>query len=366
MDEITFIKYHFNKTGGLEKYSKKIIEYFLKKKFKINIITTSDFDFSNNFIKIYRYKPKFISFINILLFDFFIKKTIRQNNLKNIFSLDRSSIFNYTRLGNGVHRAFLDKKKLFESFFKSFLNKINPLHLILKKIEKDGFYNKKVKKIIVNSKMVKNELMEYYKIDNAKIEVIFNGVDFINHSVDMDRKNFLKENNLDDKYTFLFIGNGYKRKGLDLLLKAISTIDRDFNLLIVGKEKKINFYKKLVKKLKLEEKVKFFNHSDTIYKFYNSSHILVLPTFYDPFANVTLEAISTGIKVITTKYNGASEIINEKNGYILENLSDINKFREILLKVMEEKNEKNEIIDSIAHLTFENQLKKLIDVVEDA
>ena len=66
---------------------------------------------------------------------------------------------------------------MFESNFKSFLNKINPLHMIILNIEKKGFSQKNLKKIIANSQMIKDELLSNFKINHQKIQVIYNGVE---------------------------------------------------------------------------------------------------------------------------------------------------------------------------------------------
>ena len=56
---------------------------------------------------------------------------------------------------------------------------------------------------------------------------------------------------------------------------------------------------------------------------YAAADVFLLPTLYDPFANVTLEALAAGLPVITSAQNGASEIIeDDKNGFILPRADD--------------------------------------------
>jgi UDP-glucose:(heptosyl)LPS alpha-1,3-glucosyltransferase len=58
---------------------------------------------------------------------------------------------------------------------------------------------------------------------------------------------------------------------------------------------------------------------------YAAADVFLLPTLYDPFANVTLEALAAGLPVITSAQNGAAEIIeNESNGFILPRADDTN------------------------------------------
>ena len=58
-------------------------------------------------------------------------------------------------------------------------------------------------------------------------------------------------------------------------------------------------------------------------RFYRGADFLILPTWYDPFANVTLEALASGLPVITTRANGAAEILEEGvDGAVVETARD--------------------------------------------
>jgi UDP-glucose:(heptosyl)LPS alpha-1,3-glucosyltransferase len=65
----------------------------------------------------------------------------------------------------------------------------------------------------------------------------------------------------------------------------------------------------MAQQIGLGEQLFFVEETDNIFHYYGVGDILVLPTLYDPFSNVCLEALACGIPVITTRENGASEII---------------------------------------------------------
>ncbi|NGX28443.1 MAG: Lipopolysaccharide core biosynthesis protein RfaG [Candidatus Anoxychlamydiales bacterium] len=376
MKEIIFIKYHLNKAGGLEKYSYRIVNAFLAKGYKVTLLTsrTSKEFLEKKDINLIILKPfKIFKFIKLKIFDLKCIFWIKKNKPKLIFSFDRTSVYTHTRLGNGLHLAFLKRRKIFENKFKLFLNKINPLHRVILTIEKKGFKQKGLKKVIVNSNMVKTELIELYNFDPKNISVILNGVEhtelfdaFSNWEV--EKTVFAKKLNLDPAICqLLFIGNDYKRKGLNFLLKALAKIsEKVFHLSVVGKEKNITKYMKLVKRLNLESKVSFYNKRDDIINFYQLSDIAILPTLYDPFSNVTVEALAMGLFTITSIYNGAKEIITKDNGSIIDPL-DISGFAKVLSKAMENKKDNkraNIIRQSVKKLDFSNQLNTLIKTVE--
>src|SRR6185436_2531806 len=65
---------------------------------------------------------------------------------------------------------------------------------------------------------------------------------------------------------------------------------------------------------------------------YAAADIFLLPTLYDPFSNACLEALASGLPVITTRDNGFSEIIeNGVHGSIINDASEIDAIREALL-----------------------------------
>jgi hypothetical protein len=82
-------------------------------------------------------------------------------------------------------------------------------------------------------------------------------------------------------------------------------------------------YQRLADRQGVAGKLIFAGEEKSIEKYYGASDFLVLPTIYDPFSNVCLEALACGLPVITTESNGAAEIITQgKNGYTIEDAAD--------------------------------------------
>ncbi len=371
MSEIVFTKYHLKKLGGLEKYSLKILDKYLEKNLCLTLLTTEispDIKNKKNLQVIIFKIPKLLKFFKLKIFDFKCKRWIRKNNPKVVFSFDRSSCYTHIRLGNGLHLSYLNRKKMFETNFNLFLNFLNPKNRLILNLEKKGFYQPNLQKIIVNSNMVQTELIKTYNIDPTKIEVVHNGVEFEDvendfNNWEIEKKVTLKKLNLQlTDFHFIFVGNDYKRKGLIPLLKALSKIkEKSFHLSVLGKEKKMEKFKNTAKNFELEKEVSFFGKRDDIINFYQLADALIIPSYYDPFSNVAVEALAMGVFVITSKFNGAKEIISSKNGMIIDIL-DIKSFTKALESVMKTKKDTNRakmIRDSVKHLDFSKQLNKL-------
>ena len=109
----------------------------------------------------------------------------------------------------------------------------------------------------------------------------------------------------------LFVAMNYRLKGLSPLLNALALVPRDrpFKLVVVGHPKYAR-YQKQAERLGVAHRVRFLGHRDDPRDAYFAADFLVHPTFYDPCSLVALEALACGLPVVTSKYNGASELLS--------------------------------------------------------
>jgi UDP-glucose:(heptosyl)LPS alpha-1,3-glucosyltransferase len=177
--------------------------------------------------------------------------------------------------------------------------------------------------IMTNSKLVKQQIIEHYRVDPAKITVIYNGVDMTRFHPGMKIKNAenlrLQYGIKDVELALLFIANDFKLKKLKTVLEAMALLKRQtIRLLVVGNDE-AKAYRQWAAKRGMEQQVLFLGSQENIEMFYRAADVFVLPTLYDAFANVCLEAMACGLPVITTQSNGAAELItNGVEGYVLE------------------------------------------------
>ena len=103
-------------------------------------------------------------------------------------------------------------------------------------------------------------------------------------------------------------------KGPSHLLLALSEIKNEpFHLTVIGKDHHPTYYESLADSLGLRQRVSFFG-SILPLPFMQQADTLVVPSTYDPFANVTLEALALGVFVVSSPFNGGSEILDKENG----------------------------------------------------
>ncbi len=237
------------------------------------------------------------------------------NGLAQIFPQD------IYRVGDPLHINCL--QAFSANPLKRAIKHLNPRHLALLYIEKNIFKKGNYKRIITNSRMSKAQVALYYNVPEEKISVVHNGVDLNKFNSDGKqglRKSIRKNLGIKkDETVFLFAGNDFRRKGLKFAMQcAANLIKKGFKvkLLIAGRQK-AEPYLRLVRKNGYADHILFLGPVEKIESVFCASDIFILPTFYDPFSNVCLEAMACGLPVITTRLNGAAEIIEDRVSGIL-------------------------------------------------
>lgn len=171
-------------------------------------------------------------------------------------------------------------------------------------------------KIMVFSRLVHAQILADYPVSPANITVAPLGVDLERFHPEERRTPAA------DKLKLLFTGHNFQLKGLHCLLPALALAQKDglkAELHIVGNGHRPAF-EKLAARLGLAAHVKFLGLVDgpAAAALYRSCDALVHPTFSDHCSLVVLEALASGLPVITTKQNGAAEFIeSDKSGIIL-------------------------------------------------
>ncbi|MBI4685922.1 MAG: glycosyltransferase family 4 protein [Nitrospirae bacterium] len=322
--KLAFIKKTFSVHGGAENYMKTLMDH-LRDKADIHIMANKWLETSG----ITFHKINLISLgslLSLITFNSNVCRELKSLKADCIISLERTNCQDIYRAGEGCHREWLRLREMIEPKWKRYSFPVNPLHKMLLRIEKKIFSGTKI--IVANSQMVKSQIIHHYNIPESKIKVVYNGVDlkrFSPRNAGLYRDHVRKELGIDDKtILILFVGSGFERKGLKTLLRSLSIVNSEENLrlLVIGKGN-IKKFMGIAGKYNTTNAVSFLGPQKDIEKYYAAADIFILPTIYDPFSNATLEAMASGIPVITTRNNGASELITDgKEGFILEDPLD--------------------------------------------
>jgi UDP-glucose:(heptosyl)LPS alpha-1,3-glucosyltransferase len=192
----------------------------------------------------------------------------------------------------------------------------------------DAPYKRGKFKVIAISDMVKQDMMRWYQIPDEKITVVYNGVDIerFHPRNRQHREEIRRRYGIGDEFVILFVSNNFRMKGLVFLTRALAEIKKEnsppFKLLVLGRDRQ-NSYLGLARDMGIFEEVIFAGSTDEPEKYYGASDLLVHPTFYDACSLTVLEALASGLPVITTHSNGASGIITQgQEGFVISDSRD--------------------------------------------
>ncbi len=199
--------------------------------------------------------------------------------------------------------------------------------------------------LIAVSQYTKKELTEFYSMSEEKIHVIYNGVDVEKFKPPKRSKADLRrELELSPtRKMILFVGRLYSRKGLPTLIQAAHTVVKDFpdaQFVISGGGFKQNEEKlrKLARQQGIEDNVAFIGYfpDDKLPSLYAAADIFVLPALYENFPFAILEAMSTGLPVISTRVGGIPELIIDKQTGLLTDAGNHEQLTEAIAKLLQD------------------------------
>jgi hypothetical protein len=112
---------------------------------------------------------------------------------------------------------------------------------------------------------------------------------------------------------FLLVGSGYERKGVAAAIEALRELPPHAHLVVVGRETRLVHYRGLAARLGVGSRVTFAGPQIDPKPYFGAADAFVLPTLYDPFPNAALEAMASGVPVITSTKSGAAELVVERD-----------------------------------------------------
>ncbi|MFO0814385.1 MAG: glycosyltransferase family 4 protein [Gemmatales bacterium] len=168
--------------------------------------------------------------------------------------------------------------------------------------------------LVVPSRMVQQHGKKHYGLSDDRMRVVHNAIDherFPTHDRLLVRAKMRDAHQLHPEDPVgLFVGHNYRLKGLIPLLESLRLLPREvnFRLLICGSPNYARF-QRMAERLGVAERVRFLGFHPDVREAFFASDFLVHPSFYDPCALVTMEALACGLPVITTRLNGGSELL---------------------------------------------------------
>lgn len=240
-----------------------------------------------------------------------------------VFGLGKTWSHDVVRLGWGLHSRYLETLARFPTggpLERALARaRLTLRNRVVQRIEERALAPGAYRRVITNSHRVGRDVRERYGIPEVALATIHNGVDLERFHPRLSAGSgaalratlgFAPEH-----LVVLFLGTGYARKGLDYLLSAFPALRArapEARLLVVGYDSAARRFARRAERAGLRPYVRFLGGRRDPEACYGAADLYVLPTRYDPFANSTLEALASGLPVITSETNGGAELIEHR------------------------------------------------------
>ena len=323
--------------GGIESVSYKLANYFNSKNINIYFISYK-IPKSKNFV--YKKKIKLINFKNQnvgwLIKNFSCLKLLLQilfkKDKKNTVILALSNLHLCIILSKILGFNVVSRNSAPVDYFKP-----SPTFFDLIKFYIKGLVYSFSDLIIANSKISAAKIKKMLFLRTKVVSIL-------NPFIMPIKYNTPKKTN-----TILYVGRLSSEKGVTQLVKGFEIFQKkykNYKLNIVGDGGQKKIIKEYIQRKKLNEKVVLLGWINNVNKYYLNSKVLILPSFFEGFGNVLIEALSFKLPCISTKTDGPKEVL--KNGRY-----------GLLIKNNEPKNISNGIIELIKNYKIYTQKAKL-------
>jgi UDP-glucose:(heptosyl)LPS alpha-1,3-glucosyltransferase len=220
--------------------------------------------------------------------------------------------------------------------------------------------------VIAPAHFVADHFTQYHGVPRAEISVVYNALDSLATPPDEStaRTNFRQRHGLGpNDVAVLFVARNYELKGLEPLLEAFAKVASQSTTarLIVCGSRRDRRFRRQAAKLGLQDRVLFLGFVDEIRECFAGCDVFAFPTFYDPCSLVVLEAMNAGLPVITTKQNGAGELLTEGgDGFVIDSPWSIDQLADRITRLANDA----DLRQHMSHTARQNVLRYTIEARE--
>lgn len=320
---LAIVRQKYRPDGGAERFISRALEALGSEKLDLNIITRSWEGKPNPDWHLHICNPGKLRRVSRERgFAHAARACWEREKFDIVQSHERIAGCDIFRAGDGVHRVWLEQRARIVSPLQRLSASLSPYHRYVLQAEADMFNSPALKAVICNSEMVKKDILRCFALQADKIHVIHNAIDSTRFqpATEAARHAVRTQLNLPANATVLiYVGSGFERKGLKAAIEALAKSNR--YLIVVGQDKQAKRYQQLASQLHCSERLRFVGVQQDVQPYYHAADGLLLPTLYDPFPNVVLEAMACGLPVITSTGCGGAEFIREgQEGFVRDAL----------------------------------------------
>jgi len=278
-----------------------------------------------------------------------VEKTIKADDADVTFGEQKCWGTDVVRPGGGVHREYIAQivkayPTRLQRTWQRATRRFRLKEMLNHHIEKRLYRPPGPRLVVANSDMVRRHLLKHYPHLEGRLRLVYNGTDCRRFNPSL-RERYRQDVRRDlkippDALVAVFVSFDWRRKGLTSAVRALSLLrrrasPREVYLIIVGKGKRLRV-ELLARGLGVADRLRFVGVAPPD-RFYGAGDVSVLPTYFDPCANATIEGLACGLPAITTVHNGAHELLTQGvDGFVLEDPADAETLADHLEYFMDE------------------------------
>jgi UDP-glucose:(heptosyl)LPS alpha-1,3-glucosyltransferase len=295
--------------------------------------------------------------------------TARRDGADIVLSFARVANADILRSGGGAHSSYVHAARQWQGRAGHIAVRVSPYHLAQIAVERRSYTSPCLKRAIAVSDLVRRDLIRTFTLDPTAVTTLYNGVDLERFRPEEGTRTRLAirhELGIPDRApTAMFVGNGFARKGLRFLIEAWPMLDLDAYLIVAGADRRSAAYVRLAARHGMRERIRFAGPRSDIERLFLAADALALPSLFEPFGNVVMEAMAAGLPVLCTTACGASEVIPlEMREFIVTNPTDVGEIAARLKALLKVRSDLSAFARTTAEqFTWERYGKELLALI---
>jgi UDP-glucose:(heptosyl)LPS alpha-1,3-glucosyltransferase len=266
--------------------------------------------------------------LSLLRFAYAATPAARRAGSDLVLSFARCVGADMMRSGGGAHASYLRAARKWRGALGAFAMRLSPYHRVQMMVERRAFRSAGLKRVIAVSNFVRDDLIREFGLAPEKTVTIYNGVDLDRFQPAADRSDRAA---IRQKFAVpasarmvAFVGNGFARKGLGFLIEAWPLVAGGAFMLVVGADRQNDKFARRANALNIGPRIVFTGPQTNVEAMFHAADAFAMPSLFEPFGNVVMEAMASGLPAMTSAFSGVAEVIPPSmRGFRVENPNDV-------------------------------------------
>jgi len=272
--------------------------------------------------------PRLGRTLSLLRFAWTAAPAARRAGSDLVLSFARCVGADVMRSGGGAHASYLRATRKWRGALGATAMRITPYHRVQVLVERQGFRSPGLKRVIAVSNFVRDDLIREFGLAPEKTVTIYNGVDLdrFHPATDPSERAAIRQKFAvpSSARVIAFVGNGFARKGLGFLIEAWPLVAGGAFLIVAGADRQTDKFARRARALNVGARIVFTGPQPNVETIFHAADAFAMPSLFEPFGNVVMEAMASGLPAMTSAFSGVAELLPPSmRGFRVENPDDI-------------------------------------------